>query len=76
MNYVGSIFSFVVALAILEEVKKITKLTDCYTELEALHRKFCEATPSQGLSSEKTCLGWSLDSRRLPSGCYFRIKKI
>jgi len=65
-----------VAMAIQNQVKEISALTNCYTKLENLHKEVCEKHPSEDSAWNKVCLGWKLDSRSLPSGCYFRIKKV
>ena len=76
MKFTGCILGIFVAFAIQAEVKKIASLTSCFYKLEKLHRELCGQVPTGGEPVESTCLGWTLDSRRLPSGCYFRIKRL
>ncbi len=76
MNYISCILSFFVAMAIQNEVKEIANLTTCFTKLEKLHRDFCGETSREDFTEVGACLGWQLDSRSLPSGCFFRIKKV
>jgi hypothetical protein len=77
VSYSLFVVSFALSLAALIKgrIKNIADMTSCFAKLEALHAVVCDQTAGDDPKNNE-CLGWSLDSRQLPSGCFFKLKRI
>ena len=77
VSYSLLVASFALSLAALIKgrIKNIAEMTSCFARLEALHAEVCSQTTGQKRKNY-VCLGWSLDSRQLPSGCFFKLRRI